>query len=448
MRNKGLVASIVPYSLLVKTGDWHRTLLKNNRLLFVATMPPDAFQPYASFNTAVLVFQKGVAHANNSVFFARLANDGYKVKKNARVPQPGSQIATILDAYDKKLSIPEVTAYAIVNEKSREWSPEAFIASAPHSDEDFITGFEQSIRNHAAFFVGEGHRIIGRHPSGGTMAASSIFESQSKLSFGGTKLTPFNVSQYFDIKLGGKDEIEDLADDGNVAIVSTSEFNNGVTAWKHANRIYAPPAITVATDGSTCSSFVQEFPFYAFYKVAILRPKAGLSVPVDALYFVAYQLSLEKWRYVYARKFGKTRLSETSIYAPSKDGKPDFEKMAEITKQTAAYPIIASFRRAYQEFVSERFKELSSQWKKERRLTSSVARMAMNPAYQEIINLGIEVVPHILGDLAHSDDHWFIALNAITGAEPVAEKDRGRLSAMSSAWLAWGKERGYAPHHG
>ena len=202
-------------------------------------------------------------------------------------------------------------------------------------------------------------------------------------------------------------------------------------------------SITVATDGSTCSNFVQEFPFYAFYKVAILTPKAQYKIPTDALYFIAYQISRERWRYVYARKFGKGRLSETSVFAPFKSGKPDFAKMAEVMRSCAAYPFIASFRSAYDQYAKAQFADLAREWRKGRKLTSSVGKMIAHPAYRAIISLGAAVVPYILKDLAVEPDHWFIAPHAITGADPVEEKERGILPAMAKAWLRWGKEEKY-----
>ncbi|MBI3440412.1 MAG: N-6 DNA methylase [Proteobacteria bacterium] len=338
VRNKGVVASIIPYSLLVNVGDWHKRILRENRLLFVATMPPDLFNPYASFNTAVIMLQKGVRHSDNRVLFARLWNDGYKIKKSMRVPQDGSQIPAIIDAFNRKTEHPELTAYSHVTEDSKEWSPEAFIKGAVHTDEEFLAGFEEHVRAHAAFYIAHGHKILRHGEKVGITSAPRVFAKSTSLSLSGITMGLFKVSDYFDIELGGKDEIEDLGDDGNVPIVSTSEFNNGVTAWKRARFIYGPQVITVATDGSTCSSFVQEFPFYAFYKVAILRPKQK-GVSIDALYYVAYLLKREKWRYVYARKFGKSRLSNTCLYGPLKDGKPDFQLMAKLPRRTAAFPL-------------------------------------------------------------------------------------------------------------
>ncbi|GKS68963.1 hypothetical protein W03_09670 [Nitrosomonas sp. PY1] len=360
VRNKGLVASIVPYSLLVNVGAWHRHLLKNNSLLFVATMPPDLFSPYASFNTAVVVIQKGIPHSGAKVFFARLWNDGFKLKKNNRVSQGGSQIEQIQVAYQEKIQIPELTTFKQVTPDSTEWSPEAFIENAAHTDEDFIRAFEAHLRLHASFYVSYGYRLLDGESKNGIGIVPRIFHARSSLSFDKIKFGAFKLSDYFDVTLGGKEEIEDLEDGGNIPIVSTSEFNNGVTAWKAAKRVYGPDVITVATDGSTCSSFVQEYSFYAFYKVAILRPTQD--IPIDALYYISYLLKREKWRYVYARKFGKGRLLTTTLYGPiKKDGCPDFETMAALTRQSASYSIIESFREAHSDMKKKVEKSANSQ---------------------------------------------------------------------------------------
>jgi hypothetical protein len=68
--------------------------------------------------------------------------------------------------------------------------------------------------------------------------------------------------------------------------------------------------------------------------------------------------------------------------------------------------------------------------------------MTASPAYQQIIRMGHVVVPLILKELKERPDHWFVALSAITGADPIRAGDRGRLEKMTSAWLDWGRERG------
>jgi hypothetical protein len=69
--------------------------------------------------------------------------------------------------------------------------------------------------------------------------------------------------------------------------------------------------------------------------------------------------------------------------------------------------------------------------------------MARHPAYQQILELGPPVLPLLLRDLTHRPEHWFLALHALTGANPVASEDRGNLRAMAAAWIAWGHAAGY-----
>jgi predicted RNA methylase len=344
IKNRGLMAAIVPYSLLVGVTDWHKKILKSNTLYFTCTLPPDLFQPYAAYNTAILVIQKGVPHGSKNTFMARMTNDGFKVKKNNRIEKEGGQLETILKAFQKKVEIPEVSAFPSINSESKEWSPENYIVDSKHSDEEFLTGLENSIRNQAAFYIANGNKLFesSKIELDKINVSSYLFNSSTEISLDSMNFGEIMVSDYFDVKLGGKDELEDL-EEGIFPVVSTSEFMNGVTSWKKPNLFYDYPSITVATDGSTCSSFVQEYPYYAFYKVAILTPK--IKIPVASLYYIAYLLKRQKWRYVYARKFGKERILNTTLIIPvDKKGEPDFDKMASIIEQTRAYEIIKFYR--------------------------------------------------------------------------------------------------------
>lgn len=92
-----------------------------------------------------------------------------------------------------------------------------------------------------------------------------------------------------------------------------------------------------------------------------------------------------------------------------------------------------------------RFKELVSAWHEQRQAMSWITEMAICPAYQSIIAMGPAAVRFILTQLqseGDEPDHWFWALRVLTGANPVAEEDRGDLVKMSRAWLNWGTERG------
>lgn len=88
------------------------------------------------------------------------------------------------------------------------------------------------------------------------------------------------------------------------------------------------------------------------------------------------------------------------------------------------------------------FHDLVAVWKKERGPHSSSARLCQHPAYQQIIDLGPEVIPFLLRELEREPDHWFRALHALTGVDPVPKDSRGKLPEMANAWLGWAKEQG------
>ena len=91
----------------------------------------------------------------------------------------------------------------------------------------------------------------------------------------------------------------------------------------------------------------------------------------------------------------------------------------------------------------ETFKRLADEWERDRPRGADVWQMTQHPAYERIIEMGEPAVPWLLQRLAEKPNHWFVALNAITGARPVPPESRGRIKEMAQAWLAWGRENGY-----
>lgn len=94
--------------------------------------------------------------------------------------------------------------------------------------------------------------------------------------------------------------------------------------------------------------------------------------------------------------------------------------------------------------VIDKFHTLATEWQSEVAGMSSTAQMSQHPAYQEIINMGSQVVPLLLSELQKNPLYWLAALNTITGENPIKPEQRGRVKQMASAWIEWGKERGYA----
>lgn len=93
--------------------------------------------------------------------------------------------------------------------------------------------------------------------------------------------------------------------------------------------------------------------------------------------------------------------------------------------------------------VRAQFNGLRDQWRSESKFMSMVHDMVLLPSYQRIIGMGMSVVPYILEDLEETGDHWFWALDAITGENPIPDEDVGNVPAMADEWLALARVRGW-----
>lgn len=95
------------------------------------------------------------------------------------------------------------------------------------------------------------------------------------------------------------------------------------------------------------------------------------------------------------------------------------------------------------EDLTTKFSHLAQSWHNDTAHLSSVHAMARHPAYQEIINMGPEVVPLILQEMQRKPDHWFWALHAITGEDPAPKGSTVREA--TQAWINWGKNQDLLP---
>jgi hypothetical protein len=125
---------------------------------------------------------------------------------------------------------------------------------------------------------------------------------------------------------------------------------------------------------------------------------------------------------------------DEAVLCPPADARPESAQGVEMSAD--------GHENANQEW-EQRFLDLVVTWKRERGHHSSSAKLAEHPAYQQMIAMGPEVVPLLLRELAGDPDHWFRALHALTGTDPVPPESRGKLREMADAWLRWGRAQGY-----
>jgi len=104
--------------------------------------------------------------------------------------------------------------------------------------------------------------------------------------------------------------------------------------------------------------------------------------------------------------------------------------------------------------VRAKFHQLRGEWAVQRGAMSSITEMSMLAPYQNIIALGLPVLPLIIEELkAEGDDpdQWFWALQTIAEANDLippqkGPQDQGNFKRMADAWLRWseGQNGGYA----
>lgn len=149
----------------------------------------------------------------------------------------------------------------------------------------------------------------------------------------------FNILEIFRLQRGDFHSIADL-DAGEFMTVSRVTEDNGVVGYykKPSDaHIYNRGHITISTVGS--DAFVQLDDFIATDNVIICTPKTELQI--TTLFFIAFMLNYQKWRYSYGRQCYLAKLQKINIYLPTKDNKQiDEEAIASIVKQTSYWPYV------------------------------------------------------------------------------------------------------------
>ena len=93
--------------------------------------------------------------------------------------------------------------------------------------------------------------------------------------------------------------------------------------------------------------------------------------------------------------------------------------------------------------IEARFAQLVKMMEPEMWIRSNSFSVAQHPAYQEIIAMGESAIPLIFRQMEDCAAHWFPALSAITGADPVPEEMRGNVEFIKDIWQQWGRENGH-----
>lgn len=141
----------------------------------------------------------------------------------------------------------------------------------------------------------------------------------------------FPLSDLFSFHLG-KYVSRRVLDRGETPLVSASAVNNGISAMVDVTPDWDGGLITLANNGSVGAAFYQPRAFAATRDVTVLVPKDTIGPTLSAAeaLFICTMLRKESMRFSYARKWTASRMAQSRILLPVKDGKPDRDEMRKI----------------------------------------------------------------------------------------------------------------------
>jgi type I restriction enzyme M protein len=304
--DRKLLAAIVPFSLLVKTekGNWRSRILKNHSLKAVISLPDELFQPYAAATTALVIIEKGVKNTG-ATFFARIENDGLKLKKGVRIPQQGSQIQEIIEAYRNFTAIDGLAGFAKTDEMAG-WAAGAYIPVAKATLQQLQFEIDYLIRSKVSFLIKFATQVIRQE----NLIIEGIMQplTYEKVAKNARSKTG-TLGEYFNIAYGQKAlHSKDGLSEGDSLIISSSGMNNGCYGFFDYPNLIQAPFVTVPSTGSIGEAHVQEYSCGVTDDCLILTPKSDLGI--EYLYYAAAILRIERWRFNYGRKITPDRICD------------------------------------------------------------------------------------------------------------------------------------------
>jgi hypothetical protein len=288
--------------------DWRQQILAKNSLEAIITLPDELFQPYASPYTNILVLRKGIPHDfAKMVFFARIDNDGLRLRKGVRLPRSGSQIDIVQEAFRNRKTVLGLCGWNQVSEE-KGWRPGAYIPSRPLTEDEILEEVGVVIRSGTALVVKHAPNFVrlSSELASGQLIPRDFHEYIGTRSFQPT--AGDTIGKYFEIYYGQKElEAKDALGPGPTPVISSSGEDNGCHGFYAFDWVIAPPFVTAPRTGSIGKAHVQCWPCAASSDNLLLLPRQDAPLPL--LYVAASVIRRERWRFNYGNKLTPERIA-------------------------------------------------------------------------------------------------------------------------------------------
>ena len=327
IKDGGLLFAILPTSVMT-SGDnkrqelsWRRNMLKEHTLIAVITLPEDLFYPNVSKGTHAIILQCHRPHntSTDKVLWAILKDGKVRTKTQKMSLSEGNMdsIAKAIGNYIATKTTPtpirKELDCRLLDIDSLECAPETFIGEYETNNYGCDVSF---VKNNLI----DGKSVIERKGK----------EKELTL----PKCGLFSLTQFFKSINKGKSGRVKTLPSGYLPLISTSEYNNGISSFVNKNSVnivYPPGTITISSNGGSCCAFYHDYEYAANPDVFVLYMKDEYKQYKNFGLFLCASINSEKWRYNYYRKFNSKRLRKLKVRLPINDSQQiDFDLIDEI----------------------------------------------------------------------------------------------------------------------
>lgn len=318
LQTMGLMAVVVKSGIFADDDNslWRSEFLKKHSVLGMISLPGDLFYPTAVDTTIMIAQAHRPQTKNDTIFMAKIWNDGYKKLKGKRVEVNGSQLSEILELFknftqhkriDSKLAT--LVPASEIMEFGSEFSPEQYLPQPVLSEYEqnlYIENVTRSILTASICIEDIADEVITNFPIKD--------DSLPELPYGKED----NIEKFF-IVSGGRSSGESNYLAGTCPYISSGDPQNSIVRLVNDvdGEVFEKGAITVTCFGQAS---VQPWRFMARGNggsaVRVLIPKYKMSYSEMAWF--AAQINMQRWRFFYGRMAIQKRLKQLTLTAPAK----------------------------------------------------------------------------------------------------------------------------------
>ena len=332
---EGLLAVVVKAGIFADDDNknWRIEFVRNHTILGMISLPDDLFYPTAA-PTSILVAKAHIPHASaNSVFIARIENDGFEKLKGRRVEIKGSQLPEtaknfalfLTNQFQKADNAVVIDGKLLLN--GNEWSPQKWLPQPVKTEKELL-----AYKNDLNLSI---YRAVTALPDLADVALDNFTAE-----WGSLKALPLSktsdVKFFFNV-LNGKSSGEKNYMEGSTPYISSGDLTNSIIRLVDVEdeELFESGGITVTAFGQ---AYVQPWAFMARgnggSSVRVLLPKYRMSF--NELVWFASQINAQKWRFFYGRMAIKSRLEKLEITSPSHYFEPENATICEKIKEFRA----------------------------------------------------------------------------------------------------------------